>query len=256
MHRCYGDGHYDPYVHRCYGAGLLFVYFQLWNGFQYAIPKVWRVVFPNVSVQCGIVHSDVNGLLYCSLLPIILKFSTDVVCPVLLWCSCIGDGAFRCSLYLSSEVLADSPMHSSLQSILSKLVPVAYFSGLFSKTQQLWNINQKECYAVYRSIQTFSFYLAGTKCILYCDHQPFVPVFTTGMSGLVLDHWALELQQFNIQFEHISGKKNVVVNAIPRLRTLGLYQDNGNTDLAKTDDDIVDNVVEVHVLEWIPNSAT
>ena len=42
-----------------------------------------------------------------------------------------------------------------------------------------------------------------------------------------------------------------------RLRTLGLYQDNGNTDLAKTDSDIVDNVVEeVHAIEWIPNSAT
>ena len=52
MHRCCGAGHYDPFVHRCYGAGLLFVYFQLWNGLQYAIPKVWQVVFPNVSVQC------------------------------------------------------------------------------------------------------------------------------------------------------------------------------------------------------------
>ena len=56
-----------------------------------------------------------------SFLPIILKFSTDVMWPVLLWCSCIGDGAFRCSLYLSSKVLADSPIYSSSQSILSHL---------------------------------------------------------------------------------------------------------------------------------------
>ena len=40
-----------------------------------------------------------------SSLPIILKFSTDFMWPVLFWCSCIGDGAFRCSLYLSSKVL-------------------------------------------------------------------------------------------------------------------------------------------------------
>ena len=78
-----------------------------------------------------------------------------------------------------------------------------------------------------------------------------------GMSSPVLEHWALELQQFDIWFEHISGKKNVVADAIPRLRTLGLYQDNDNTDLAKTDDDIVDNIMEeVHAIEWIPNSAT
>ena len=114
-----------------------------------------------------------------------------------------------------------------------KLVPITYFSGLFSKMQQLWKTTQKECYAVYRSTQKFSFYLTGTKCILYCNHKPLAPFFTTGMSSPVLDHWALELQQFDIWFEHISGKKNVVANAISSLRTLGLYQDNGNTDLAK-----------------------
>ena len=56
-----------------------------------------------------------------SSLPIILKFSTDVMWPVLFWCSCMGDGVFRCSLYLSSNVLDDSPIYSSSQSILSHL---------------------------------------------------------------------------------------------------------------------------------------
>ena len=123
--------------------------------------------------------------------------------------------------------------------------------------QKLWNTTQKESYTIYRSIQKFSFYLAATKCILYCDHKPLTPFFTMGISSLVLDHWALELQQFNIQFKHISGKKNVVANAISRLRTLGLYQCNGNTDLAKRDDDIVDSIMEdVHAIEWIPSLAT
>ena len=77
------------------------------------------------------------------------------------------------------------------------------------------------------------------------------------MSSPVLDHWALELQQFDIQFKHLSGKKNVVADTISRLRTLGLYQDNGNDNLAKTDNNVVDNIVEeVHAIEWIPKSAT
>ena len=47
-----------------------------------------------------------------------------------------------------------------------------------------------------------------------------------------------------------------MADAISSLRTLGLYQDNGNYDLAKTDDDVVDNIIEeVHAIEWIPNSA-
>ena len=126
--------------------------------------------------------------------------------------------------------------------VVCNLVPISHFSGLFNKTQQMCNLTQKECYRVYRWIQKCLLYLAGTKCTLYCKHKPLAPFFTTGMSSLALDCWALDLQKFDIQFKHISGKKNVVADAISWLRTLGLYQDNDNDDLAKTDDDMVDNV--------------
>ena len=106
------------------------------------------------------------------------------------------------------------------------------------------------------NLKFFLFYLMGTKCTLYCDHKPLAPFFTTGMSSPVLDHWALELQQFDIQFEHKSGKKNVVADIICQLRTLGLYQDNGNEDIATTHDDMVKNIMEEgHAFELVPNSA-
>ena len=53
-----------------------------------------------------------------SSLPIILKFSIDVSWPLMLWCWNIGEGAFKCSLYLSPNVLPDSAMYSSPQSML------------------------------------------------------------------------------------------------------------------------------------------
>ena len=89
-----------------------------------------------------------------------------------------------------------------------ELIPITYFSGIFNKTQQLWITTQKECYAVYKSVQKFFFYLTGTDCTLNCDHKPLTPFFTTGMSSHVLDQWPLELQQFNVKFEHIQSKKN------------------------------------------------
>ena len=58
-----------------------------------------------------------------------------------------------------------------------------YFSGRFNQTQQLWNFTQKECYAVYTSINKFSFYLTGVECTLYCDHKPLAPFLTTGMKS-------------------------------------------------------------------------
>ena len=76
---------------------------------------------------------------------------------------------------------------------LPNLVPIAYFWGSFSKTQQLWNTTQKECYPVYRSVQKLSFHLAGTKCTPYYDHKLLALSFITTMSSPVLDHWVLEV---------------------------------------------------------------
>ena len=137
------------------------------------------------------------------------------------------------------------------------LIPIAYFFGSFGRTQQLWNTTQKECYAVYRSIQKFEFYLAGTKCTLYRDHKPLPPFFTPGMSTPVLDRWALELQQFNIKSQHIQGKQNVVADAISRLRALGLYGDNDNEDEPSTIDNVVKNIIkEINSANSAPKKPT
>ena len=90
------------------------------------------------------------------------------------------------------------------------------------------------------------------ECTLYCDHKPLAPFFTTGMSSPVLDRWALELQQFNIKFQHIQDKRNIVADAISQLRTLGLYQDNNNKDVQLTTEDVIKNIIEeVHITEVI-----
>ena len=73
----------------------------------------------------------------------------------------------------------------------------------------------------------------------------------------MLDRWALELQQFDIKFKHIWGKKNVVANTVSRLRTLGLYQDNDNKDVPLTTEDIVKNIIEeVHSTDIVPKIPT
>ena len=90
----------------------------------------------------------------------------------------------------------------------------------------------------------FAFYLTGIECILYCDCKPLAAFLPTGMSSDMLDRLALELQQFNIKFQHIQGKKNIVADAVSWLRTLSLYQDNDNEDVPLSTEDIVKNVIE------------
>ena len=47
-----------------------------------------------------------------SSLPIMLKWSTPMSWPVMVWWSNMGEGAFWCSLNLSAKILEDSPMYS------------------------------------------------------------------------------------------------------------------------------------------------
>ena len=101
------------------------------------------------------------------------------------------------------------------------------------------------------------FYLTGTKCTLYCDHKPLELFFTTGMSSPVLDRWVLELQKFNIKFQHIQGKRNIVADAISWLRNRGLYQDNDNEDIPITTEDVIKNIIEeFHIAEVIQRTPS
>ena len=55
---------------------------------------------------------------------------------------------------------------------MEELVPVAYFSGNFDKTQVKWNITEKEAYAIYKSVKKFTFYITGAKTTVFSDHKP------------------------------------------------------------------------------------
>ena len=59
-------------------------------------------------------------------------------------------------LFTDSSKCSDSGiLHQEKEGQPHTLIPIAYFSGSFGRTQQLWNTTQKECLAVYKSIQRF-----------------------------------------------------------------------------------------------------
>ena len=74
-----------------------------------------------------------------------------------------------------------------------------------------------------------------------------------GMPSPVLDRWAMELQQFDIKFQHIQGRKNLVADTVSRLSMLGLYQYNGNEDVPPKVKDFIENIIEeVHSTDVAP----
>ena len=101
-----------------------------------------------------------------------------------------------------------------------------------------------------RSINKFSFYRTGAKCSLYCDHKPLAPFLMMEMKSKTMDRWALELQQYNIKFQHVAGKDNVVADAISNWKTANLYEELKVQEVSKTPestDDIMENLIlEIH----------
>ena len=95
--------------------------------------------------------------------------------------------------------------------------PVSYVSGLFCGSQLNWATLTKEAYAIYMSIKKSTFYLTGHEIMLRSDH-PSLKKFLRKMTlNNMVNNWSTEIESFNINFVHISGKANILADTLSRL---------------------------------------
>ena len=95
--------------------------------------------------------------------------------------------------------------------------PVTYVSGLFRGSQLNWAASTKEAYAIYMSIKKLSFYLTDEEITLGSDHLPLKKFLLKNTLNSKVNNWAVELETFNIKFEHISGIKNTLADTLSRI---------------------------------------
>ena len=81
---------------------------------------------------------------------------------------------------------------------------VTYVSGLFRGSQLNWAALTKEAYDIYMSIIKFSFYLTDMEITLRSNHLPLKKFLLKNALNSKVNNWAVELETFNIKFEHIS----------------------------------------------------
>ena len=94
--------------------------------------------------------------------------------------------------------------------------PVTYVSGLFHGSQLNWDALTKEAYAIYMSVQKSTFYLTGHEITLRSSHLP-LKKFLRKMTLDQTVNWSTEIESFNINFVHISGKDNMLADTLSRL---------------------------------------
>ena len=112
---------------------------------------------------------------------------------------------------------------STVSSDCLDLRPIAYQSGTFKGSQLNWATLTKEAYAIYMAFRKFSFYLEGALTNLRCDHAPLEKFLQGKTLNNKVNNWGIELSNFKINFQHIKGKRNVMADALSRVKRLGLY---------------------------------
>ena len=99
--------------------------------------------------------------------------------------------------------------------------PVAYVSGLFRGSQLNWALLTKEAFAIYMSVKKLSFYSTDADVLLKSDHLPLKKFLQKNTLNKV-SNWAMELEAFNIRFEHVSGKANILADTLSHLVDIDL----------------------------------
>ncbi len=77
---------------------------------------------------------------------------------------------------------------------------------------------EKEALALLLVVQHFEVYLGSSvqPIIVYTDHNPLIFLSNMSFSNQRLLHWALKLQDFHLQIQHIRGTDNVIADALSR----------------------------------------
>ena len=95
--------------------------------------------------------------------------------------------------------------------------PVAYVSVLFRGSQLNWAALTKEAYAIYMSVKKLAFYLTDADILLKSDHLPLKKFLQKNTLNNKVNNWAMELEAFNIRFEHVSSKANILADRFSHL---------------------------------------
>ena len=67
------------------------------------------------------------------------------------------------------------------------------------------------------SVKKLSFYLDSAQITLRSDHLPLKKFLEKNTMNAKVNNWAVELESQNINFEFISGTKNVLADTLSRL---------------------------------------
>ena len=97
--------------------------------------------------------------------------------------------------------------------------PLAFFSRQFNKTEKKYATFDRELLGVYSAILHFRYFLEGRKFTVFTDQNPIVSdnKKKTDLKSGQQTRQLATISEFTTDFQHMSGKDNVVADAISRI---------------------------------------
>jgi len=95
--------------------------------------------------------------------------------------------------------------------------PIMYISRTFKKGELNKPIIEKELLAIHFAITVLRPYLYGNRFTVYSDHKPLIYMYKLKSPSSKLTRIRLDLEEYDFDVIHISGKSNVVADALSRI---------------------------------------
>ena len=94
--------------------------------------------------------------------------------------------------------------------------PLSYYSKKLNSHQKNYSTIEKEAFALISAVKHFSIYLECSATLVYTDHNPLTFIHKFKSQNAKLLRWFIFLQPFNLKIVHISGKRNLIADALSR----------------------------------------
>ena len=122
------------------------------------------------------------------------------------------------------------------QEVEGILRPVRYFSRRLNGAEQKYESSKMELLAIIEGVKQFKDYLYGRNFVILSDHEPLKFFLKLQNPAPIIARWLLFLSEFQYDFQHIPGSKNLLADYLSRV-TNDDEQETVNKNLSENQND-------------------